>query len=143
MANRITYKYGPDGKLVRGGKFERMLADGQEPVYEIVAGEELRERAMRKPKEELDEYMQADTRAEKVAELGDMLEAVHFLAFLDGISLCEVAQALEEKRKKAGDFMDGIVVRAVTVTEGDEWDEYYNARPHVFIRMENPHEPQA
>ncbi|MCW1907989.1 MAG: hypothetical protein KIH63_001470 [Candidatus Saccharibacteria bacterium] len=140
MGNRVTYKYGEDGKLVRSGKFERMLADGQEPDYEVVAGDMLIERTMRKLPEERDEFGGGD-RAHKVEELGDMLELVEFLAYLSGIPMFEVAQAQEAKRRVAGDFLDGIVVRAVTVNEGDEWDRYYGERPGVFIRLEPSHEP--
>ncbi|MDP5275991.1 nucleoside triphosphate pyrophosphohydrolase [Chengkuizengella axinellae] len=70
-----------------------------------------------KLKEELDEYLAANTDEDALDELADMLEVIHALASQHGASLEELDNIREVKVQKRGSFKEKIFLIEVADNE--------------------------
>ncbi|ELZ02574.1 nucleoside triphosphate pyrophosphohydrolase [Natrialba asiatica] len=96
-------------KLVRDNIPEIIEDNGDVPVTRTVSGDEYESYLRDKLREEVDEYL-ADRDAD---ELADILEVVHALGHVEGVSRDELAERRERKADSRGRFDDGIVLTDV------------------------------
>jgi predicted house-cleaning noncanonical NTP pyrophosphatase (MazG superfamily) len=61
-----------------------------------------------KSREELDEYLNAETDKDAIEELADLLEIIHALAECHGASFNEVEEVRQKKAEKRGGFKEKI-----------------------------------
>ena len=96
-------------KLVRDRIPEILEADGERPVTHVADGAEYERRLRAKLNEEVREYRE-DGEPEKLA---DVLEVVHALRDLAGLTEAELAALRAEKAEERGRFADRIVLERV------------------------------
>ena len=96
-------------KLVRDDIPEIIEADGKRPRTHVADESEFADRLAAKLAEETAEYRESrDPR-----ELADVLEVVHALRELDGLTAEELADLRSEKAERRGRFEDRIVLERV------------------------------
>jgi len=95
-------------KLVRDRIPEIIEKSGKKCTMRVLDREEYTAELQKKCREEFDEYLQADTDAEAVEELADLLELIHALAEVHGSSAEEVEQIRKEKAERRGGFQEGL-----------------------------------
>ncbi|WP_110926719.1 nucleoside triphosphate pyrophosphohydrolase [Bacillus massiliglaciei] len=81
-----------------GKKFTTRVLDDQEYIQEL----------KKKSFEELQEYMETETKEDAMEELADVLEIIHALAEYHGSSMDEVEKIRQEKAAKRGGFKEKI-----------------------------------
>lgn len=96
-------------KLVRDRIPEVIEAGGETPVVHVADSEEYERRLREKLDEEVAEYQENG----RVEELADVLEVVHALRELDGLSAAELADIRAEKADERGRFAERIVLEEV------------------------------
>ncbi|WP_323174061.1 nucleoside triphosphate pyrophosphohydrolase [Natrialba sp. PRR66] len=96
-------------KLVRDNIPEIIEDNGEVPATRAVTGDEYESYLRDKLQEEVAEYL-ADRDAD---ELADILEVVHALGHVEGLSPQELAERRERKANSRGGFEDGIVLERV------------------------------
>ncbi|ELZ03592.1 nucleoside triphosphate pyrophosphohydrolase [Natrialba aegyptia] len=96
-------------KLVRDAIPAIIEDNGEVPVTRTVSGDEYESYLRDKLQEEVAEYL-ADRDAD---ELADILEVVHALGHVEGLSPQELAERRERKANSRGGFEDGIVLERV------------------------------
>ena len=89
-----------DPKIVRDRIPEIIEKSGRTPIYDVVSIDEAIEGLETKLSEELEEYM-ADHSLE---EMADLLEVMHGILFLKGISWEELENVRLAKRAERGGF---------------------------------------
>ncbi len=96
-------------KIVRD-KIPNIIADsGKKPVYEVVSIDDAIEGLEAKLHEELAEYM-ADHSLE---EMADLLEVMHGILFLKGISWDELEEVRLKKRAERGGFERCLLLKDI------------------------------
>lgn len=96
-------------KLVRDRIPEVIEANGETPRVHVADEAEYERRLCEKLDEEVREYRKAGD----VEELADVLEVVHALRELAGVSADELAEIRAEKADRRGRFEERIVLEAV------------------------------
>jgi len=66
------------------------------------------EQLKKKAYEELDEYINADSKKDAIEELADILEIIHSLSEYHGSSIDEVEKVRKQKAEKRGAFKEKI-----------------------------------
>ncbi|AZB41786.1 phosphoribosyl-ATP pyrophosphohydrolase [Bacillus sp. FJAT-42376] len=95
-------------KLVRDNIPQIIQATGKSFETRILEKEEYINELKKKSFEELDEYMTAETNAEAIEELADLMEIIKAFAEVHGSSLAEVEKIRQEKAEKRGGFEEKI-----------------------------------
>ncbi|WP_338780232.1 nucleoside triphosphate pyrophosphohydrolase [Metabacillus sp. FJAT-52054] len=95
-------------KLVRDNIPQIIQATGKSFETRILENEEYINELKKKSFEELDEYMTAETNAEAIEELADLMEIIKAFAEAHGSSLAEVEKIRREKAEKRGGFEEKI-----------------------------------
>ncbi|MCD7034140.1 nucleoside triphosphate pyrophosphohydrolase [Metabacillus sp. GX 13764] len=95
-------------KLVRDRIPEIIEATGKSFETRILEKEEYITELKKKSYEELEEYMAAESNAEAIEELADLLEIIKSFAELHGSNLNEVDNIRKEKAEKRGGFEEKI-----------------------------------
>jgi len=101
-------------KIVRDRIPEIIEQSGKTAVWEKVSKEEALQGLVNKLLEETKEYMESG----EIEELSDVLEVMHAIAFLRGVSFEEIERIRLEKRTARGGFEKGI--RLLGVKEAGE-----------------------
>lgn len=96
-------------KLVRDEIPALIRADGDEPQTHIADAAEYETRLREKLGEEVAEYRAS----QEPAELADVLEVLHAIRKVHGLSVEDLETLREEKAKKRGRFAEGIVLESV------------------------------
>jgi predicted house-cleaning noncanonical NTP pyrophosphatase (MazG superfamily) len=97
-------------KLVRDQIPEIIASTGKQFSTKILENQEYIRELKKKSKEELDEYINADSNEAAIEELADLLEVIHSLARVHGSSIEEVEQVRKEKFKQRGGFDKRILL---------------------------------
>ena len=128
----MTHKRFQFNKLVRdlvvthceeqGCKLEVRLLDKAEHVQELLA----------KLVEEATEVAQAQSREERIKELGDLLEVFQTLLSLEEISSEDVEEARQKKRAKKGGFESGSYILTNTIPANHEDIPGFLAQPEKY-----------
>lgn len=100
-------------KLVRNNIPEIIRKKGQTPTCRKAEPGERRNYAVQKLWEEVGEYVDAKTRAEKIRELGDILEVVRLLCKVDKIFFKAVENERKKKAKERGTFDEWVILEQV------------------------------
>ncbi|EIT84861.1 hypothetical protein A374_14255 [Fictibacillus macauensis ZFHKF-1] len=95
-------------KLVRDRIPAIIEQSGKTCRTKIVDDNEYREALQKKSYEEFEEYIQATTDEQAVEELADLLEVMHALARVHGVSFAEVEAVRKEKADKRGGFLEKV-----------------------------------
>ena len=104
-------------KLVRDKIPGIIKANGGAPNVRSLGEDEYVMYLKEKWKEELKEYLDAETNSESVEELADLLEIMHALAAQLGSSIEEVEIVRRQKAEKRGRFQDRIFLMEVEERE--------------------------
>jgi predicted house-cleaning noncanonical NTP pyrophosphatase (MazG superfamily) len=91
-------------KLVRDHIPEMIASTGKQYSTRILENQEYISELRMKSKEELEEYMIADSNEAAIEELADLLEVISSLAKVHGSSFEEVEKVRKEKFKERGGF---------------------------------------
>ena len=101
-------------KLVRDNMKQIILDAGRKPIMKILNQEDYINELRKKSKEELQEYLSAETNEEALEELADLLEVMHALAKVHDSSIEEVEKIRVKKAAKRGGFSDKVFLIEVT-----------------------------
>ena len=101
-------------KLVRDNMQQIILEAGRKPITKILNQEDYINELRKKSKEELQEYLTAETNEEALEELADLLEVIHALAIIHDSSIEEVEKIRVQKAAKRGGFSDKVFLIEVT-----------------------------
>ena len=101
-------------KLVRDNMRQIILDAGRKPIMKILNQEDYITELRKKSKEELQEYLTAETNEEALEELADLLEVIHALAKVHDSSIEEVEKIRVQKAAKRGGFSDKVFLIEVT-----------------------------
>lgn len=126
-------------KLVRDKLRDEYTRINQTAQYRKLSKTEYIEALKQKIIEEANEIPVDSTVDEIVSEIGDVQQAIDDLKKLHGISDEQVAQVMRKKFERKGGFSEGTFVETLEIGDGDEWLEYYEARPDVFPLASVPH----
>lgn len=108
-------------KVVRNGIVPDMEAKGQQPEHKTLEGTEKVEGLWTKVLEEAGER-----------DLADLLELVEELALSEGMTFEDLRVVQLAKRAKVGGFSLATYVGDLTLSDDDEWVQYYAAEPERF-----------
>lgn len=97
-------------KLVRDHIPEMIASTGKQYSTRILENQEYISELRMKSKEELEEYMIADSNEAAIEELADLLEIISSLAKVHGSSIEEVEKVRKEKFKERGGFDKKILL---------------------------------
>lgn len=95
-------------KLVRDRIPEFIEKTGKKFHTTVLSQDAYIKELRKKSVEELEEYMAAETDAEALEELADILEIMHALATVHGSTIQEVEKIRKEKEQKRGGFNERI-----------------------------------
>ncbi len=98
------------GKIVRDKIAMKIASGGEEAIEAILAKSDALYGLSGKALEELEELLRASSLDEKTAELADVLEVVRGLAHEIGIGWDELVARANDKKDKAGGFLDRKVL---------------------------------
>ena len=96
-------------KIVRDKIPEIIERSGKTPIYDIVSIDDAIEGLEAKLSEELEEYL-AD---QSVEEMADLLEVIHGILFLKGISWATLEEVRLKKRAERGGFERRLFLKDV------------------------------
>lgn len=119
-------------KLGRDKGLEGFKKDGITPHYKMLSGKELRDALLLKLIEETEEVRKANSRAEIIAELADVLEVIDGLCKAYGISSKEVIQVKEKKYKERGGFESGLFIKTLEIDESNPKIKHFRASPDKY-----------
>ena len=91
-------------KLVRDKVPEIIAENGEVAVTRVLPDGEYRRELYRKLQEECNEVLKAETRAQLIEELGDVLEVLRSIAALEDAHFSEVIEASQNKKLVKGGF---------------------------------------
>ena len=91
-------------KLVRDKIPEIIIASGKRPVADLLPAEDMPAALDRKLMEEMQEFF--DSR--RIEEMAEILEVLHGIAFISGVSWDAVERERIRKREERGGFEKGI-----------------------------------
>jgi predicted house-cleaning noncanonical NTP pyrophosphatase (MazG superfamily) len=97
-------------KLVRDQIPEMIVSTGKQYSTRILKNQEYISELRKKSREELEEYMNADSNKAAIEELADLLEVISSLAKVHGSSIEEVEKVRKEKFKERGGFDKKILL---------------------------------
>jgi predicted house-cleaning noncanonical NTP pyrophosphatase (MazG superfamily) len=97
-------------KLVRDIIPEIIASTGKQYSTRILENNEYITELKKKSREELEEYIKADSDEAAIEEIADLLEVIHSLAKVHGSSIEEVEQVRKEKFKERGGFDKRILL---------------------------------
>lgn len=97
-------------KLVRDQIPEIIASTGKQYSTRILDKQEYISELRKKSREELEEYMNADSNMEAIEELADLLEVISSLAKVHGSSFEEVEKVRNDKFKERGGFDKRILL---------------------------------
>lgn len=100
-------------KLVRDRIPEIIESTGKTFTSRILSNEEYIAEINKKMHEELAEYEAAETNAETIEELSDLLELIHAAAAVRGVSFEELENVRKDRMRKRGGFNDRIFLMEV------------------------------
>lgn len=101
-------------KLVRNRIPELIIKSGKVCVIKKELDPyELNESLKRKLYEEVNEFCYAENAEERIEELADILQVIHEIMTVNGISRDQLKQAIVEKTTEKGDFSDHIILLGV------------------------------
>lgn len=95
-------------KLVRDKIPTMIEQSGNTFKSRVLQREEYQNELKEKAKEELQEYIEAQTHQDAIEELADLLEVMHTLATVHGATPEQLEKVREEKAKERGKFDDRI-----------------------------------
>ncbi|MDD1512545.1 nucleoside triphosphate pyrophosphohydrolase [Priestia megaterium] len=95
-------------KLVRDKIPTIIEQSGKTFKSRVLQREEYQHELTKKAKEELQEYIEAQTHQEAIEELADLLEVMHALAAVHGATPEQLEKVREEKAKESGKFDDRV-----------------------------------
>ncbi|MBY0027511.1 nucleoside triphosphate pyrophosphohydrolase [Priestia aryabhattai] len=95
-------------KLVRDKIPTMIEQSGNTFKSRVLQREEYQNELKEKAKEELQEYIEAQTHQDAIEELADLLEVMHALAVVHGATPEQLEKVREEKAKERGKFDDRI-----------------------------------
>lgn len=104
----ITYN-----KLVRDRIPDIIQKSGKVPLTKTLSDKEYEKELEKKAFEELNEYIEASVKEEKVEELADLLEIIHALASVNSVTIEEIEKAREQKWAERGGFDEKIFLIGV------------------------------
>lgn len=96
-------------KIVRDRIPELITGSGKQPIYEVVSVEDAIIGLETKLEEELDEYL-ADHSLE---EMADLLEVMHGILYLKGISWEMLEKVRIQKRNERGGFEQRLLLKDI------------------------------
>lgn len=100
-------------KLIRDLIPDIIRLTGKTPVIRTLTEEEYEAALKRKFREEVDEYIEADSDLDALKELADVLEVIHSLANLHYATFTEVDEIRERKLVERGGFSKRTFLSAV------------------------------
>ena len=95
-------------KLVRDRIPEIIEATGKKYTTRVLNDKEYIDELKKKSFEELQEYVETDTKEDAIEELADVLEIMHTLAEYHGSSMEEIEEVRRSKAAKRGGFKEKI-----------------------------------
>ncbi|AXI29811.1 phosphoribosyl-ATP pyrophosphohydrolase [Priestia megaterium] len=95
-------------KLVRDKIPTMIEQSGNTFKSRVLQREEYQNELKEKAKEELQEYIEAETHQDAIEELADLLEVMHALAAVHGATPEQLEKVREEKARERGKFDDRI-----------------------------------
>ncbi|MGG0206654.1 nucleoside triphosphate pyrophosphohydrolase [Bacillus mycoides] len=101
-------------KLIRNKIPQIIKANGKTPTTRILSEDAYIQELCKKTEEELTEYLEADTKENKLEELSDLLEIIKALAEHEGTTLEEINNIRKKKAEERGDFSDRVFLIEVT-----------------------------
>ncbi|WP_053363446.1 nucleoside triphosphate pyrophosphohydrolase [Bacillus sp. FJAT-27251] len=105
-------------KLVRDLIPEVIEKTGKNFSTRILSNEEYITELKKKAFEELNEYVETESKEDSVEELADLLEILHALAEYHGSSIEEVEEVRKKKVEKRGGFKEKVFLIEVEDDEG-------------------------
>lgn len=100
-------------KLIRDKIPEIIKMTGKNAKTAILSDDEYVMELKKKTKEELQEYLTAETDKDSLEELADLLELFHALAKVHGSTIKEVEEIREKKAEQRGGFNEKVYLIAV------------------------------
>ena len=95
-------------KLVRDRIPQIIEATGKKYTTRVLNDKEYIDELKKKSFEELQEYVETDTKEDAIEELADVLEIMHALAEYHGSSMEEIEEVRRSKAAKRGGFKEKI-----------------------------------
>ncbi|HEX6922702.1 MAG TPA: nucleoside triphosphate pyrophosphohydrolase [Bacillales bacterium] len=105
-------------KLVRDHIPAIVKLTGKNPVVKTLSEDEFASALKRKLREETKEYMEAESGEDAVKELADILEVVHALAEVEGVTSEELEAVRTKKAGERGAFRDKVCL--LEVNDGED-----------------------
>lgn len=107
-------------KLVRDEIPKIIAKEGKTVRYTTLQGDALKEALKAKLLEEVQEFIKAETPAQQIEELADILTVLDAINHVFDIKTTEVAAAIDTKAHSHGWFYDGCFLIAVEEDEDDQ-----------------------
>jgi predicted house-cleaning noncanonical NTP pyrophosphatase (MazG superfamily) len=101
-------------KLVRDGIPQIIEKEGKTYKTAILDDNQFKSELQKKLKEEMEEYLDAQSDQEAVEELADVLEVIHALSETHGASLEKLEHVRKTKTKERGGFQERIYLIEVS-----------------------------
>lgn len=105
------------GKLVRDKIPAKIRESKEQGITKVMPNSQVKKFLVSKLVEEALEYREAVSPEHRVEELADAFEILRALLESEGVSVDELIEAADKKRKKAGGFKDGVVLIETSIGE--------------------------
>ncbi|PEU71909.1 phosphoribosyl-ATP pyrophosphohydrolase [Bacillus cereus] len=100
-------------KLIRNKIPQIIKFNGKTPTTRTLSEDAYIQELCKKTEEELTEYLEADTKENKLEELSDLLELINALAEYEGTALEEIDKIRRKKAEERGGFQNRIYLTEV------------------------------
>jgi len=119
-------------KLGRDKGLEGFKSEGVSPQYKILTGDEWCAELKHKLIEEAAEVSEADTHADVIAELADVLEVVNGLCKAYGISAEELERVQQKKYHERGGFEKGLFIETLEMAKDNPKVKHFRTSPDKY-----------
>lgn len=119
-------------KLGRDKGLESFKKEGITPEYQILAGESLGYALKDKLIEEAHEVGEAESQAQLITELADVLEVIDGLCKAYGINYLDIMQVKQAKYQERGGFEQGLFIESLSMDDDNPKVYHFRASPDKY-----------